>query len=198
VPWTSGEARQAAVVHVGDTLEALFDSAQQAGAGRIPARPALVVGQHSLHDPTRAPQDKHTLYVYARIPQAPDLAKGDIATLIEQRIEEFAPGLGALIRARCARSPRELEQENPALVAGDLAAGSMELDQQLIFRPAPELCHYRSPLRGLYVAGGSTHPGPGVQGVSGDGAARAVLADLRVRRLHGSWSEVRASSSPRP
>ena len=50
------------------------------------------------------------------------------------------------------------------------------------FRSAPELFPSRSRVRGLYVAGGSTHPGPGVQGVSGDGAARALLTDLRVRR----------------
>ena len=185
VPWTSREARHAGVVHVGDTLDALFDSAQEAGRGRVPTRPAMVVGQHSLHDATRAPDGKHTLYVYARVPQAPDLPDDRIAELIEGRIEEFAPGFRALIRARCARRPERLERENPALVGGDLAAGSLELDQQLIFRPAPELFRYRSPVRGLYVAGGSTHPGPGVQGVSGDGAARALLADLRVRRRPG-------------
>jgi phytoene dehydrogenase-like protein len=190
VPWKSDEAREAAVVHVGDMLDDLFTSAQEAGRGRVPARPALVVGQHSLHDRTRAPAGKHTLYIYARVPQAPDLPDAEIATLIEQRIEEFAPGFGALVRARCARGPHRLEQENPALVGGDLASGSLELDQQLIFRPAPELCRYRSPVRGLYVAGGSTHPGPGVQGVSGDGAARALLAvgassAPRTRRLPG-------------
>jgi phytoene dehydrogenase-like protein len=143
----------------------------------------MVIGQHSLHDPTRAPAGKHTLYVYARVPQVPDLADEEIVEVMEQRIEQFAPGFRRLVLARCARSPHRLEQLNPSLVGGDLAAGSMELDQQLIFRPAPELFRYRSPLRGLYVAGGSTHPGAGVQGVSGDGAASALLADLSSLRF---------------
>jgi phytoene dehydrogenase-like protein len=183
VPWTSPVAREAAVVHVAGGLDDLFRSAQDAGRGTVPRRPAMVVGQHSLHDGSRAPHGKHTLYAYARVPQAPDLTDDEIAALMEESIEEFAPGFRRLVLARSARSPRRLERDNPALVGGDLAAGSMELDQQLVFRPAPELCRYRTPLRGLYVAGGWTHPGPGVQGISGDGAARALLADLSRRRL---------------
>jgi len=84
------------------------------------------------------------------------------------------------------RPPWRTEQENPSLVGGDLAGGVYELDQLLVFRPAPELCRWRTPLRGLYVAGASVHPGGAVQGMSGRGAARAVLADrapLRLGRL---------------
>jgi phytoene dehydrogenase-like protein len=191
VPWKSPVAREAAVVHVGDTLEDLLRSAQHAGRGTIATHPAMVVGQHSLHDPTRAPAGRHTLYVYARVPQAPDLTDADVAEVMERRIEDFAPGFTALARARCARSPQRLEADNPAMVGGDLASGSMELDQQLVFRPGLELCRYRTPLRGLYVAGGSTHPGPGVQGVSGDGAAQALLTDSSAPRVPGTgkrWS----------
>ena len=36
--------------------------------GEVPERPALVVGQQSLHDPTRAPAGRHTLYVYGHVP----------------------------------------------------------------------------------------------------------------------------------
>jgi phytoene dehydrogenase-like protein len=43
------------------------------------------------------------------------------------------------------------------------------------------LARYRAPLRGLYVAGASTHPGGAVHGMSGRGAARALLRDRRLR-----------------
>ncbi len=66
-------------------------------------------------------------------------------------------------------------------MGGDLGGGSYELDQQLVFRPAPGLARYRSPLAGLYVAGASVHPGGAVHGVSGRGAARALLSDRRLR-----------------
>jgi phytoene dehydrogenase-like protein len=112
----------------------------------------------------------------------------DVAELMEERIESFAPGFQGLVLGRSVRPPERLERENPSLVDGDLGGGSLEVDQQVIFRPVPELSRYRTPLRGLYVASASVHPGPGVHGVCGAGAARAVQADA-------SW--VRPSRRPR-
>ncbi len=177
VPWGAMQARRAAVVHVGGELSDLVESAHAAHAGRVTPALTLVVGQQSLFDDTRAPPGQHTLYTYARIPSDPEVPDDQLGRLVEDRIEAFAPGFRELIRARSVRSPRALERENPSLVGGDLAGGSIELDQVLLFRPAPELARYRTPLRGLYAAGASVHPGPAVHGASGAGAARAVLAD---------------------
>jgi phytoene dehydrogenase-like protein len=108
-----------------------------------------------------------------------------VADLIEERIEALAPGFRGLVLGRTLRSPERLERDNPSLVGGDLGGGSVALDQLLLFRPAPRLARYRTPLRGLYVASASTHPGPGVHGVPGAGAARAVHRDAAwpIRRL---------------
>lgn len=185
VPWESGEARQAGVVHVADTLESQFRAAYEAGLGRMPREPTVVVGQQSLHDPGRAPPGRHTLYAYARVPQRPDVDADAMADAVEARIERFAPGFRDLIIGRAARSPERLERENPSMVGGDLGGGSYEIDQQLVFRPAPSLLRYRTPLRGLYVASSSVHPGGGVHGTCGAGAARAILEDrsrLSLRR----------------
>ncbi|MCW3002921.1 MAG: NAD(P)/FAD-dependent oxidoreductase [Conexibacter sp.] len=181
VPWTAAEARQAAVVHVAGSLTELSAAAQAGARGEVPERPALVVGQQSLLDPTRAPGDAHTLYVYAHVPSRYDAGDEEVAERMEAQLERFAPGFGAVVLARAQRAPRQIEIENPSLVGGDLAGGTMELDQQLVFRPAPELARYRTPLRGLYVAGASTHPGGAVHGMSGRGAARALLRDRRLR-----------------
>jgi phytoene dehydrogenase-like protein len=150
----------------------------------MPEEPALVVGQHTLFDASRAPTGRHTLYVYTHVPQRLPVSAKRAADLVEARIETFAPGFRRLVLARAIRSPAELERENPSLVGGDLSGGSCELDQQLLFRPAPELCRGRTPLPGLYLAGASVHPGPGVHGASGSAAARVLLADRGpVRRL---------------
>jgi phytoene dehydrogenase-like protein len=184
VPWSSAAARQAAVVHVAGELPSLFRSPLEAAAGRMPAQPALVVGQHTLFDASRAPAGQHTLYVYAHVPHPLDRSAGEAADVVEKQLERFAPGFRGLVMARAVRSPGDLERENPSLVGGDLAGGSCELDQQFVFRPAPELFRGRTPLPGLYLAGPSVHPGPGVHGVSGSAAARALLTDLRpLRRL---------------
>jgi phytoene dehydrogenase-like protein len=182
VPWRGERAREAGVVHVGGPLGEIAASLEQAGAGAFPERPALVVGQQSLHDRSRVPGRGETLYVYARVPQRPGLSDGEMAQRVERRIEQFAPGFRELVLERSVRSPAAIEAENPSLRGGDLASGSCEADQQLVFRPAPQLCRGRTPLRGLYVGGAWVHPGAGVHGVAGRAAADALLADLRWRR----------------
>jgi phytoene dehydrogenase-like protein len=183
VPWTAPDARSSAVVHVAGELEDLARAADEARRGEVPEHPALVVGQQSLHDATRAPAGQHSLYVYSHVPSRYAMEDEAVAERIETQLERFAPGFSSLVLARSTRSPEQTEQENPSLVGGDLAGGSYEIDQQLIFRPAPQLSRYRSPLRGLYVAGASTHPGGAVHGMSGRGAARALLRDQRLRRV---------------
>lgn len=182
VPWSSRAARESAVVHVGGELGEVTRSLEQAQADEFPERPLLVVGQQSLHDRGRAPDGKHTLYAYARVPQRPRLSDASIADAIERQIERFAPGFTKLVLASSVRSPGAIAADNPSMGAGDLASGSCELDQQLIFRPDPRLCRGRTPVRGLYVAGAWVHPGPGVHGVSGRAAADALLNDARWRR----------------
>ena len=180
VPWRAEQARDAAVVHVGGDLDALSVAAQTAQRGELPERPALVVGQQSRYDRSRVPGAGETLYVYGHVPAG--FSEIDaVAERFEAQLERFAPGFAGVVRARAARSPAQSEAENPSLVGGDLGGGSYELDQQLVFRPAPGLARYRSPLAGLYVAGASVHPGGAVHGVSGRGAARALLSDRRLR-----------------
>jgi phytoene dehydrogenase-like protein len=181
VPWTASEARSAAVVHVAGELRDLAAAAEAGARGEVPARPALVVGQHTLTDPTRAPEGCHTLYCYAHVPTHYECSDDEVAGLVETQLERFAPGFAGTVMARAIRNPTQTESENPSLVGGDIGGGSLELDQQLIFRPAPELCRHRTPLAGLYISGASVHPGGSVQGMGGRSAARALLSDRRLR-----------------
>jgi phytoene dehydrogenase-like protein len=95
---------------------------------------------------------------------------------------ELARAGRELVLARSLRSHHALEAENPSLVRGDILGGRCDPDQQLLFRPAPRLVRHRTPVRGLYLAGASVHPGGGVHGVPGAGAARALMRDQRRRR----------------
>jgi phytoene dehydrogenase-like protein len=177
-----GRGRQRGVV-VGGELEAPARAWRESEAGEVPAEPALVVGQHTLADPSRAPAGRHTLYAYTHLPQRPRLDDDAIVDRVERQIERFAPGFRDTILARSVRGPAAIERENPSMVGGDLGGGAYGLDQQGPLRPAPRLVRGRTPVRGLYVAGASVHPGGGVHGVSGDGAARALLEDASPSRL---------------
>jgi phytoene dehydrogenase-like protein len=183
MPWVAENARRSAVVHIAGWLEDLTRAADDAQRGETPERPSMVVGQQSLYDPTRAPAGKHNLYVYSHVPSRRELPDEAVASRIEAQLERFAPGFSELVEHRLMRTPEETEAENPSLVGGDLAGGSYELDQQLIFRPTPQMSRYHSPIRGLYVGGASTHPGGAVHGMTGRGAARALLRDHRLRRV---------------
>ncbi len=180
-PWSAEAARRAAVVHVAGGLRELAAAAEAGQRGEMPERPALVVGQHTLFDGSRAPAGRHTLYCYAHVPARYECSDEDVADRIEAQLERFAPGFAGHVLARSMRGPRQTEAENPSLADGDLGGGSYELDQQLCFRPSPALCRHRTPLSGLYVTGASVHPGGSVQGMGGRSAARALLADRRLR-----------------
>jgi phytoene dehydrogenase-like protein len=162
---------------LGDTIDAFVGAFDQARAGEFPSRPALVVGQHSLFDASRAPADKHTLYVYARSPLRLAIDPDTAADIVVDQIERFAPGFRASVLARAIRSPQDLEDHNPSMVGGDLGGGSYQLDQQLFLRPHPRLFRTRTPVKGLYFASASAHPGGGVHGAQGLAAAKFVLED---------------------
>ena len=92
VPWTAPEAREAAVVHVAGDLRELSAAAQAGSRGEMPERPALVIGQHTLYDPTRAPDGQHTLYCYAHVPARYECSDEEVTARIEAQLERFAPG----------------------------------------------------------------------------------------------------------
>jgi phytoene dehydrogenase-like protein len=181
VPWSAPEARESAVVHAGDSVDDLITFTRQVRAGELPSNPYLVIGQQSLLDPSRAPPGGHTLYAYSHVPAS--LAGGwqqhreAFADRVEKRIEGLAPGFRAIIRARAIHTPADLEAMDENLVGGDLGGGSACFGQQLFFRPAFPYFRYRTPVRGLYLASASTHPGAGVHGACGWNAAHAALAD---------------------
>jgi phytoene dehydrogenase-like protein len=186
VPWSAEEARNAAVVHAGDSLDDLAAFTQEVRAGKLPTRPYLVIGQQSLIDPTRAPPGFHTLWAYSHVPSRIEGGwqnyREVFADRIEARIEELAPGFRALIRGRAIHSPADLEAMDENLVGGDLGGGSARFTQQLFSRPVFPYFRYRTPIRSLYLASASTHPGAGVHGACGLNAACMALWDsCRIR-----------------
>jgi phytoene dehydrogenase-like protein len=182
VPWKSAEAREAAVVHAGDSIADLLKFTRQVRAGQLPTNPYLVVGQQSLCDSSRAPAGSHTLWAYSHVPSYPAGGwarhREVFADRVEKRIETLAPGFQQLIRARAISSPTDLEVMDENLVGGDLGGGSAQFDHQLFFRPAFPYFRYRTPIRGLYLCSASTHPGAGVHGACGFNAAQMALRDF--------------------
>ena len=199
IPWAADEARRSPVVHVTDSVDALTVQSSQIRMGLIPEDPFLVFGQYSMVDPSRQPEGKETAWGYTHVPQRVrgdaggsltgrwDAAELDeLADRCEARIERLAPGFRALVRRRRILGPADLERSDANLGGGALNGGTAQLHQQLIFRPTWSFGRPDTPVRGLYLASASAHPGGGVHGGPGAIAARAALNEGRAARIAGS------------
>jgi len=167
IPWRARDCARAATVHLGGTLEEIA-----AWESTFTGRPFVLLAQHTLFDPSRAPAGSHTAWAYCHVPNG-DAA--DHRDAIESQIERFAPGFRARVLARHILTPADLEARNANLVGGDIGGGSVDLGQ-FFLRPTRRL--YRTPLRGVYLCSSSTPPGGAVHGMCGYYAAQAALKDL--------------------
>ena len=172
IPWEAPEVGRAACVHVGGTLDEIAAAERAPWEGRPAERPFVLLAQQSVADPSRAPDGKHTVWAYCHVPNGSTF---DMTERIERQIERFAPGFRERILARAITTPADFERRNPSLAGGDINAGAQDLPQ-LLFRPAPRLVPYTTPVPGLFVCSASTPPGGGVHGLCGFGGAQAVLA----------------------
>jgi phytoene dehydrogenase-like protein len=161
----------------------------------LPARePAAIAMTFSAIDPSIAPPGKHTVFLWSQyFPY--ELAGGahwddireQVADSVLEVLYRYAPNMRGKIGERFIQTPLDLERRL-GLPRGNVMHVEMSFDQMFFFRPLPELARYRTPIRGLYLTGASTHPGGGVFGASGYNTARVVLGDRgRMRRL---WAGV--------
>ena len=148
IPWECDLARRSGVVHSA----------------------ALAIAQPSLFDPTRAPPGRHTASCTTLLPpnalgyasslgQPPSRrALEDIARGLEQHIETLAPGF----RAKILGARITLPGDGSGLPRGY----------------ALPYFRYATPIRGLYLCSGDTHPGPGLHGMCGAHAATRAAREL--------------------
>jgi phytoene dehydrogenase-like protein len=162
----------------------------------VPARPFLLVGQMTTADPTRSPAGTESLWAYTHVPQVVhDDESGEVtgswdddeterlADRMQARLERYAPGFGSRVISRRVLGPRQLQERDENLINGAVNGGTAGLHQQLVLRPVPGLGRAETPVRGLFLASASAHPGGGVHGACGANAARALIAAARLRRV---------------
>ncbi|MEU3301690.1 NAD(P)/FAD-dependent oxidoreductase [Streptomyces sp. NPDC006678] len=177
VPWTAEEARRAGTVQIGPSSREIATALRQASGGRVPGTPFLISAQPSLVDPSRAPEGKHVFWVYGHVPHA---WEGDLTEAIERQIERFAPDFRDRVLARATAGPPELAARNANYVGGDIACGAAR-GLQLLLRPKLSLFPYATSHPAVFLCSSATPPGPGVHGMSGHNAAKAVWRHLRAQ-----------------
>ncbi len=194
IPWRDPQVGPAGTVHIGLSMEEISRTSWQLANHIVPSDPFMLVGQMTTADPTRSPAGTESAWAYTHVPKqvradgGPDGLTGrwdarevDAFTArMERRVESLAPGFSDLILARHVQPPAALEAANANLVGGAVGGGTAGLHQQLVFRPTPGLGRPETPVKGLYLASASAHPGGGVHGVCGSNAARAALLHERL------------------
>ncbi|MEW2131151.1 NAD(P)/FAD-dependent oxidoreductase [Streptomyces sp. NPDC005435] len=176
VPWTAPEARVAGTVQIGASRAEIADALRAASReGRAPEKPFMITVQPSVVDPTRAPEGKHVFWAYGHVPNN---WSGDLTDAIERQLERFAPGFRDRVLARATAGPAEMAAGNANYVGGDIACGAAS-GLQLLLRPRLSAFPYRTPHPAVFLCSAATPPGPGVHGMAGHNAAKAVWRRLR-------------------
>ena len=183
-----------AVPGIHTAMQLLVDSPKQLRSaygdflrGEPSRDPPLIVMTPTATDATLAPPGRHVVTVWAQW-HPRELRDGDwdsnrerVGDELLAAVDRWAPGFSAGVVDKLVQTPLDLEREL-GLYGGNVMHLESELDAMFAFRPLPGWSAYRTPHRGVYVCGASTHPGGGVWGASGRSAAGVVARDLRLRR----------------
>jgi phytoene dehydrogenase-like protein len=170
-----------------ESLDDIENAFHDAVVGRPSALPFADVCIPSVFDDSLAPAGRHVMSLftqwvpcgYADEPDEAELAR--YADRVIARMETVAPGFTASILHRQVIGPRQMQQEY-GLVGGNIFHGEITMGQMFHARPAAGYADLRTPVRGLYQAGSSTHGGGGVTGIPGRNVVRQILADRRLSR----------------
>jgi phytoene dehydrogenase-like protein len=172
-------------------MDRAFIDARLTGWSKAPIVEMLIP---SVVDDTLAPPGRHVASLFCQH-VAPELSDGrswddhrdEVARLMIDTVDGFAPGFKQSVLGMQALSPLDLERIF-GLTGGDIMHGRLDLDQMFSARPVLGHGDYRSPIPGLYMCGAGTHPGGGVTGAPGHNAAREILKDAERRK----WAKRRA------
>tara|TARA_R110000787_G_scaffold8607_34_gene29382 strand:- start:8269 stop:9837 length:1569 start_codon:yes stop_codon:yes gene_type:complete len=164
-------------------LKQVFDDV---GAGRMPSRLAAILAQMSVHDSTRAPDGKHTLYFFNFAPRKlnggwNDEARDRAKDWMMQELRKYTTNMDDdNILAGMAESPEDQNHWSPSFQGGDFMGIGMFQHQLMGRRPTPRLAQYAVPgAQGLYLAGPFMHPGGAITG-GGRATAMKIMEDLGI------------------
>ena len=171
-----------------ERLQQFHDVVRAHERGEIPGTVAWGASA-TRFDPSQAPSGKHTAFLWEKVPYA---LHGDAKTWMAAQTahgrellrfwESYAPNLADAVLDSFTLTPLETEQALPNMVAGDLLVGSFAHHQVGYHRPFAGAGRYRTAVPGLYLCGGSTHPGGNITGLCGYNAASVIAADLEIKR----------------
>ena len=157
----------------------------------IPSSKFPIAITNTLYDKTRAPEGKHTLYLYHFEPY--DLKDGGAAkwdeigekvaedVMAELRKHTTNMGDENIIGKPDIATPLDIERYNPAMYRGDVLHSALMIAHQSGGnRPIAGYSGYKMPIKNLYLTGASAAPGGGISCGSGRAASMVIMEDLGI------------------
>ncbi|MEM8491088.1 MAG: NAD(P)/FAD-dependent oxidoreductase [Pseudomonadota bacterium] len=177
-------------------MELLRQGLDDCRAGRLASDFNAVIAHHTNHDPSRAPDGKHTLYLYCFAPlelrNTGPLGGLDVSEWNMEIRDHYKEWMMEKYSAYCtnmtadniiasaAESPADMAEWSPSFQKGDIFGIGNWMHQYLGRRPTPALAQYAVPgADGLYLAGPFMHPGGAVTG-GGRATAMKILDDMNA------------------
>ena len=158
-------------------------------ARRLPRSLQLLGALPAQHDPSQAPPGRCTGFFWQIAPgnlceeeggrDRWDKIRDEFTDRCLKHLASYATNLTpANLIDTFGQTPIDIERHLPNMHGGDIVCGEMNENQVLDRRPFPECSQYRTPVKGLYLCGASTHPGGNITGAPGHNAATVICRDL--------------------
>lgn len=147
--------------------------------GQIPPSRVMWGSCPTQFDSTQAPPDKHTAFMWEKLPYRlnwDDQKQAHGEAMLAEWLR-FAPNLEDAVLDWSVSSPLDTERRLPNMREGDLLVGAFAHGQVGYHRPFVGAGAYRTAIDGLYLCGGSCHPGGNITGLPGYNCAQVILAD---------------------
>jgi phytoene dehydrogenase-like protein len=168
------------------SFEEMVDAVHDSVAGRMPSSMPVAALSPTGPDPTQAPEGQDTLYIWAGwAPRNPPEGWDSLSERAGQAmVDRAAHYIGGMEKLEIGRfvEPWTVLQERTRVPNGNPYYVDLVFQRNGPLRPALGLGGYTTPITGLFLTGGGTHPGPSVSGAPGQIAARKVLSTVKAFR----------------
>ncbi|MEX0988949.1 MAG: NAD(P)/FAD-dependent oxidoreductase [Actinomycetota bacterium] len=189
--WDQEGELHCGMVAISPSIEYLERAWEDAKHGRPSTHPYVEAMFPTAHEPGLAPEGKHIMLAFTQFGPYEvkdgswDTEREAYGKRVIETLGEFSPNLAGAVDEMEVLAPPDLE-ERFGLVGGNIFQGEMSPSQMFSLRPIPGYGDYRTPIAGLYLCGGGTHPGGGVMAIPGRNAAQVVKRDAGRGGLVGS------------
>ncbi len=177
------DPKMLAMIKICPSIDYFEANLRDALAGRFTNSPQMYIQIPSVYDDSLAPPGHHVMSMWMQL-QPVTLSDGDwdhahqqIFDVLMDTMSVYAPNIREVVGQWQVMTPMDIERR-VGLTDGNIRQLDTIPGQLFSRRPLPGWSDYGTPVNGLYLCGGGTHPGGEVTGAPGHNAAHAILSNL--------------------